>query len=91
MSISRFVEFCTGMILLSGVLFELPIVLFILSFTGLVTSRKLMTQWRMATVLIFVVAAVITPSQDPLTMLIVGGAMMGLYWLSVISIRCCGR
>lgn len=91
MSISRFVEFCTGMILLSGVLFELPIVLFILSFTGLVTSRKLMTQWRMATVLIFVVAAVITPSQDPLTMGIVGGAMMALYWLSVISIRCCGR
>lgn len=91
MSIGRFVEFCTGMILLCGVLFELPVLLFLLSFTHLVNSHKLLSQWRMATIIIFVAAAVLTPSQDPLTLSVVGGALMALYFLSVMSIRLCGR
>jgi sec-independent protein translocase protein TatC len=91
MSIARFVEFCTGMILVIGVLFELPILLFMLSFTGLVSSAKLIRHWRMATLWMFLVAAVITPSQDPFTMLVVAVALMALYGLSVLSIRLCNR
>jgi sec-independent protein translocase protein TatC len=91
MSIGRFVEFCTGMILLCGVLFELPVLLFLLSFTNLVNSRQLSSQWRLATIIIFVASAILTPSQDPLTLTVVGGALMALYFLSVVSIRLCGR
>jgi sec-independent protein translocase protein TatC len=91
MSIEKFVEFSTALILLTGLMFELPMVLFMLSFTGLITSQKLIAQWRWATVTIFVVAAIITPSQDPLSMTLVGLAMVLLYLISIIPIKLVGR
>jgi sec-independent protein translocase protein TatC len=91
MSIARYVEFCTTMILITGVLFELPVVLLMLSFTGLVSSHRLTSQWRMATIGLFVFAAIITPSQDPFSMLFVGLALMALYWVSILAIRLCKR
>lgn len=91
MSIARFVEFTTSLILITGVLFEMPIVLMLLSFTGLVTSQKMLAQWRMTMVFIFLFAAIITPSQDPLSMVLVGLAMVVLYGISIVAIRCCGK
>lgn len=90
-SIGLYVSFCSALLLVTGGLFELPMVLFLLSFTGLVTSRRLMAEWRMAVIIIFVVAAIVTPSQDPFTMTIVGLAMLLLYALSIVPIRLIGR
>ena len=90
-SIASFVDFCTSLLLLTGILFELPMVLTLLSFTGLVTSQKLLAHWKTAVVVILVVAAVVTPSQDPITLLVVSAAMTGLYFLSLLPIRLMGR
>jgi sec-independent protein translocase protein TatC len=90
-SIAHFIAFCTSLILLTGVMFELPMVLLLLSFTGLVTAENLMIQWRAATIIIFLVAAIVTPSQDPFSMALVGVAMFGLYWVSIFSIKLFGR
>lgn len=91
MSIARFIDFCTSLLILTGIMFELPMVLFFLSFTGLVSSGKLLRHWRGAIVGILLLSAVLTPSQDPFTMLIVGGALMGLYLVSILPIRLMGR
>lgn len=91
MSIARFIEFCSSLILITGILFELPIVLLLLSFTGVVNSRLLIQRWRMATIAIFLFSAFITPSQDPFSMLLVGVALLALYWISIASIRLCRR
>lgn len=91
MSIARFVEFTTSLILITGVLFEMPVVLMLLSFTGLVTSQKMLAHWRMTMVFIFLFAAIITPSQDPLSMVMVGLAMVFLYGISILAIRLCGK
>jgi sec-independent protein translocase protein TatC len=91
LSIKEFISFCAALLLVTGLMFELPMVLFLLSFTGLVSSQKLMKEWRWATVLIFIVAAIVTPTQDPFSMTIVGLAMVALYGLSIIPIKLCGR
>ncbi len=91
MSIARFIDFCTSLLILTGIMFELPMVLFFLAFTGLVSSGRLLRHWRGAIVGIFLLAAVLTPSQDPFTMLIVGGALMFLYLASILPIRLMGR
>lgn len=91
MSIAPFTEFCTSILLLTGILFELPMVLLLLSFTGLVSAQQLVDQWRAAIVIIFIVAAVATPSQDPFSMTVVAIAMLGLYWLSILSIKLFNR
>jgi sec-independent protein translocase protein TatC len=52
-----------------GLAFELPVVLVFLQLAGVVSSRRLASWRRYAVVVVFVVAAVITPSQDPWTLL----------------------
>lgn len=91
LSIRDYISFCSSLLFVTGVMFELPMVLFLLSFTGLITSAKLINEWRWATVLIFIVAAIVTPTQDPLSMGLVGAAMVGLYGISIIPIKLCGR
>ena len=66
LSIREFVSFGVSLLLVTGLMFELPMVLFLLSLTGLITSKKLLAEWRWATILIFVVAAIVTPSQRSL-------------------------
>lgn len=89
--IAAYTDFCMGVLLMSGVLFELPLLMLFLSFSGLVTSKLLMDQWRMAVVVIMVAAAILTPSQDAFTMIIVGLTMALLYFASVIPIKLLGR
>lgn len=91
LSIREYISFCASLLFVTGGMFELPMVLFLLSFTGLITSKKLIQEWRWATVLIFITAAIVTPTQDPFSMSIVGFAMVALYGLSIIPIRLCGR
>lgn len=91
LSIKEFISFCASLLLVTGLMFELPMVLFLLSFTGLITSQKLIQEWRWATILIFIVAAIVTPTQDPFSMSIVGFAMVLLYAFSIIPIKLCGR
>lgn len=66
-----------------GVVFELPVVIFILSLFGIVTPKFLMHNFRYAMLIIAVVAAVVTPTPDATTMLIFMAPMVGLYFIGV--------
>ncbi|MBX2860359.1 MAG: twin-arginine translocase subunit TatC, partial [Vampirovibrio sp.] len=57
------------------------------SFTGLVSSQKLIDNWRWALISIFVLSAIVTPSQDPFSMVLVASALTGLYLISLIPMR----
>lgn len=62
-----------------GISFQLPIVIVLLAKLGIVNSRMLGRRWREAAVGIFVVAAIITPTWDPITMTVCALPMVGLY------------
>lgn len=67
----------------SGVIFQLPVIIYILSKLGIMTPAFMRASRRYSTVLILIVAAVVTPTADPYTMLIVAAPLFLLYELSI--------
>lgn len=83
----EYLNFVGLMLLGFGVTFELPMVLIFLGLAGAITVDQLRKQRRVAIVSITVLAAVVTPSQDPLTMLLMAVPLYLLYELTIIVLR----
>lgn len=79
-----YTKFTTSLIFWLGIGFELPIVVFALAKFQLVTPKTLLKQWRVAIVIISVIAAAITPTIDPVNMAILMVPLFVLYLLSVL-------
>ena len=79
-----YVGFITRVVFWMGVAFETPIIIAVLARIGIVTPTQLRKGWRLAVVVIAVLAALITPTIDPFTMLIVMAPLLGLYLLSIV-------
>lgn len=82
-TLDSFISIVTTMTLISGVVFELPIVVYFLTKIGLITAQFMRTYRRHAVVVILIVAAVITPTSDATTLVMVA---LPLYFLYEISI-----
>ncbi len=82
-SVQSYVALIGLMIFAFGLGFLLPVFVFGLQALGVVTPRRLMASWRIALVAIAVIAAVITPSGDPVTMALLGVPMVILYFLAI--------
>ena len=80
---SSYIKFVTGLMFWLGVAFEFPLVIYLLASIGMVKAKMLSDQWRLAVVIIAVLAAAITPTVDPVNMSLVMGPMVLLYFLSV--------
>lgn len=78
-----YVLLAVKIILAFGLSFQLPIVLIILAKLGLVSSKRLLTYWRHAIVVIFTVAAIVTPTNDPLSMMVMALPMVFLYFVTI--------
>src|SRR5579863_9892341 len=83
-SINEYFSLVLIILLGMGVIFEMPVVVYILSLFGLVTPKFLIKNFRYAMLLITVAAAIITPTPDATTMLVFMAPMVGLYFLSVL-------
>ena len=81
--VSSYIKFVTNIMFWLGVAFEFPIVIFILASLGLVSAKTLAKHWRLAVVIIAVIAALITPTVDPVNMTLVMGPLILLYILSI--------
>jgi len=74
-----------------ALVFEMPVLVFLLARLGLVTARFLWKYFRYAVVVIFIIAAVITPTPDMMTQTIFAVPMIGLYLLSILIAKLVGR
>ncbi len=81
---SDYINIVTRMLLLSGLVFELPVLTTFLSRVGIVKPQWLASKWRGAVIIAFILAAIITPTPDPINQSIVAGALIFLYGLSLI-------
>lgn len=80
---ASYISFTVGLMFWVGIAFEFPLVIFVLANVGLVKAEMLAKQWRIAVVLIAIIAAAITPTVDPVNMSLVMFPMIGLYFLSI--------
>lgn len=79
----EYISFVTRLLLWIGLSFQMPIIIYVIARVGMVTATTLRNQWRAAVVLIAVLAAVITPSIDPVTMILTMAPLFMLYILSI--------
>lgn len=79
----EYLGFTTQMLLAFGVVFELPLFIFFLSLVGLVTWRQLLAFSRYFIVIAFILAAVLTPSTDVYSQVMLGLPLIVLYFVAV--------
>jgi len=88
LNLTQYVDFCLRLILLFGLIFELPLILLILNWAGIVKLDALRRQRRLALLLSVVVAAF---HADIVTMTAVAIPIYGMYEIAILAIRLFGR
>lgn len=83
----EYISFTTRLLFWIGVSFEMPLIIYLLSRVGLLTAQTLREQWRIAVVVIAFLAALITPTVDPVTMLLAMTPLLALYGFSILLAR----
>jgi sec-independent protein translocase protein TatC len=79
----EYIRFTTSFLFWIGVSFEMPLIAYFLARVGIVSPALLREQWRFAVVGIAVLAAMVTPSVDPVTMLLTMVPLVVLYVISI--------
>jgi sec-independent protein translocase protein TatC len=79
----EYIGFATTFLLWMGVAFELPLIVYFLARFGILSGTSLRVHWRFAIVGIAIIAAAVTPSIDPVTMLLTMLPLILLYLLSI--------
>jgi len=82
-AVNDYIESLTNLILGCGIAFELPVITYVLAKIGLVTGSFLKKYFKFAFVIILVVSAIITPSPDWTSQLLVAVPLTALYWISI--------
>ncbi|MCJ7780362.1 MAG: twin-arginine translocase subunit TatC [Acidimicrobiia bacterium] len=82
-----YLKFATRFILAFGIAFEFPVFLFAAAAIGIVNSKMLRSNRRWALLIILIAAAVITPSGDPMTLMLLSVPLYILYELTILAIR----
>lgn len=82
--VSKYVSLVGLMVAAFGIAFEFPVLLVFLQLVGVLTPQTLAKGWRYAILVIFVIAAVITPSGDPYSMMALAGPMSLFYLISIL-------
>ena len=81
--VRKYLGFVTRLLLVMGLIFELPLVVMGLAKLGVVTSKKLWGWKRQALIIAFVVAAIVTPTIDPINQTIVATPIIVLYFAGI--------
>jgi sec-independent protein translocase protein TatC len=89
--VDEYFGFALRVLLGIAVVFELPTLIFFLAKMGLVTARWMIRNFKYAVLVVFVIAAVITPTPDAITQSIVAVPMLALYGLSILIALAVGR
>jgi sec-independent protein translocase protein TatC len=88
---ANYFDFITRLMFWIGVCFEMPLVIMFLAKMKMVTAKQLLGGWRYAIVGMALIAAMVTPTVDPINMGLVMLPLLGLYVISIILAVFAGR
>jgi sec-independent protein translocase protein TatC len=78
-SFDQYFDFIAVLIFTTGLAFQVPVVQIILGLLGIVSGNKMLSAWRYIVLISTMLAAVITPSTDPVTQILMASALLALY------------
>ncbi|TVU33750.1 hypothetical protein EJB05_15555 [Eragrostis curvula] len=90
-SIDQYFEFVLVLLFSTGLSFQVPVIQLLLGQVGLVSGDQMLSIWRYVVVGAVVAAAVLTPSTDPLTQMLLAGPLLGLYLGGAWMVKLIGR
>ncbi len=90
-SVGHYVDFCSKFLLSFGLVFELPLVITLLSKLGLVTPQFLARNRKYAVLIAFIVAAILTPTPDMFNQTLMAAPILVLYEIGIIMARLVGK
>jgi sec-independent protein translocase protein TatC len=82
-SAAKYISFVINFLFPFGIVFEIPVVTAILTKSGLITPEYLKTKWRYIILIIFIIAAILTPTTDILSQVLLAIPMAALYLISI--------
>jgi len=77
-------SFVTAILFWIGLFFEFPLIAYLLARIGVLKADTLKSQWRLAIIIMAILAATITPTVDPLNMGLVMAPMLLLYIVAIL-------
>ena len=77
-----YVTYTTKLLFAFGAMFEFPLGVFFLAKAGIITHKTLLRHWKASIVVLFIVAAILTPP-EPISQILMAAPMVGLYFISV--------
>ena len=83
-SFNEYFHFLLVVLLGLGLIFEMPVLIFVLTLFGIVTPKFLLKNFRYAMLIITIVAAIVTPTPDATTMIVFMASMVALYMVGVL-------
>jgi sec-independent protein translocase protein TatC len=78
-SFDQYFDFVAVLLFATGLAFQVPAIQVVLGLLGIVTGEKMLAAWKYVIVICTIVAAIITPSTDPITQLLLSTALLSLY------------
>jgi len=78
-SFDQYFDFIAVLLFATGIAFQVPAVQVVLGLLGIVSGQKMLSYWKYVVVICTILAAVITPSTDPVTQLLMSSALLTLY------------
>jgi sec-independent protein translocase protein TatC len=85
--LKNYIDFVTNLLFWVGICFEAPLIVFLLAKLRIVNAKMLLKGWRIAIVVIAILAAVITPTGDPVNMALLMAPLLVLYMLSILMAK----
>ncbi|GAA5199232.1 twin-arginine translocase subunit TatC [Arthrobacter gyeryongensis] len=80
---SQYLTFATHMLLFLGIAFLVPVVLVGVNMAGILSGRTILKAWRITVFLVFVLAAVAAPGADALSMFMLAGPLLVLFFAAI--------
>lgn len=78
-SFDQYFNFISVLIFTTGLSFQVPIIQFILGFLNIISGQQMLSAWKYVIIISTILAAVITPSTDPVTQILMSSALLILY------------
>lgn len=83
-SVDRYLSFFLRTMLVFGIGFLAPLMLVLLNFAGVLSAKRLISWWRWIVFIVFLFAAVATPTGDPINLMLLAGPMLILVGIAIL-------
>ncbi|MBR8829349.1 MAG: twin-arginine translocase subunit TatC [Gomphosphaeria aponina SAG 52.96 = DSM 107014] len=90
-SIDKYFKFVLLLMFSTGLAFQIPVIQMAIGFLDIVSSKQMLSSWRLVVLGAVVLGAILTPSTDPLTQSLLAGAVLGLYFGGIGMVKLSGH